>query len=107
MAFTPVVVSGTYVQPDGSAATGSITFQLNKVMRQASTHQLATQVPVVATLSGGAFSVSLFATTDPGTDVQNALYNVVEDLSRGPRRSYSLAIPYAGGPIDLASIVVP
>jgi hypothetical protein len=108
MAFTQITVSGTYKTADGTAAAGSVTFTPVVAM---SNSNVVVSAPVVGQLNGfGVVSVSLAATTDPGTTPTGNTYEVVEYLNNsGGVRRYNIVVTHNAGSLDLAAIapVVP
>ena len=63
MAFTPIIVTATYANADGSAPTGTVTFTPTAVMEQ--TGEIVAIAPIPATLSStGTISVTLLANDD-------------------------------------------
>lgn len=102
MAFTQITVVGTYRLGDGTAAAGAVTFTPVVPMRNGST---VISAPVSGQLNGsGTVTVSLAATTDPGTTPTGNTYEVVEYLNNQPAaRRYNIVVAYNGGQIDLAT----
>lgn len=104
MALTQITVQGTYKNPDGSAAQGTVTFQLNQVLQDSLGHTLADRAPIVVTLVAGVASALLYATDDPTTQPVGATYSVTESITNAPRRSYSISVPRLGGTINLDTV---
>lgn len=105
MAFTQVTITGTFQNSDGSPASGGVRFQPTAVMRNATaTTEINAQTAVHAQVTAGALSsVTLAATTDPGTTPTGVTYEVTEYLTGQPRKKYFIAVPHDGGTINLAT----
>lgn len=108
MAFTQITVTGNYQNPDGSAASGMVTFTPTAVMRNSDgLTETSVSQTVRATLNiSGAISVQLAATDDPGTTPVGVTYLVREYIS-GQRQpaSYYIAVPAdTVGTIDLDTV---
>jgi hypothetical protein len=101
VAFTYITVTGTYKNPDASNATGAVSFTPTGTMRNAN---VTVADPVVGQLTSGALSVSLAATDDSGTTPTGVTYLVTEYITGlATPRTYYLAVPNAGGSINLAT----
>lgn len=100
MAFTQVTITGTYRTPAGDPAAGTVVFTPKFAMRNADTVVAhPTHVPLTG---AGVLSVSLAATTDPGTAPLGNTYLVQEYVvGLGAVRSYHLAVPHTFPTLDL------
>ena len=109
MAFTPITVTGTYLESgSGEPASGRISFLLTSPMRQPSTNTTISPSQVTATLDeDGQFSVVLYATNDTGTVPQGVTYEVTERLRGSALNKYFISIDKdaIGGAVDLADLV--
>jgi len=109
MAFTPITVTGTYLESgSGEPASGRISFLLTSPMRQPSTNTTISPSQVTATLDeNGEFSVILYATNDSGTVPQGVTYEVTERLRGAALNKYFISIDKdaPGGAVDLADLV--
>lgn len=108
MAFTPITVTGTFVDGEGAPSEGKVTFLATATMRQPSENLSISPTEVTATLSAsGSFSVVLYATNDIGTEPKGVTYEVTERIKGSPRNKYFLAIDKdsIGGTVDLADLV--
>lgn len=105
MSFTNITVTGNYKNPNGSAATGTVTFLLSAQMENGGV--IVEPEPVVATLVSGALSQVLPATDDAGTLPTNARYMVIEQTSGSANREYSIPVPSAspGATVDLSTLM--
>ena len=66
MAFTPIIVTGTYALPDGTAGQGTVTFTPSAIMEQ--TGEIVSTATLPATLDlTGHFSITLLANDDTAT----------------------------------------
>ncbi len=104
MAFTQVTVSHTFINGDGSAASGSLTFtypfELNNGV------QTVSEDPIDVTLSSnGTFSQVLLATDDVGTTPAGALCRVDIRLTGQEPKTYFVSIPSASPTVDLDAIL--
>lgn len=101
--LTVITVTGTYVKyPSGTPATGKIRF-ISKVLLQGPTDNVIVEPFDISVLldSAGSFSIQLPATNDPDWTPVNWTY-AVELILNNKVISGSLALPYNGGPVDLA-----
>src|ERR1051325_5257671 len=103
MAFTPVTVSATFINPDGSTPTGSVTFIASSAMGNGT--QIVSAQPRIMTLSNGSGSIVLEATDDVGTNPTGVTYTVIEAISGSRDRQYSVALPKAATSVNLAALV--
>lgn len=103
MTFTLVPVTRTYLDGSGNPRTGTVRLQLVGVLSNSG--EIADRRPHTATLNGsGAISLSVQATNDPATlPVGGGTYEVTETLSGLATATYFIAVPYNGGPVDLAT----
>jgi hypothetical protein len=109
MAFTPVVVTGTYLETGtGTPREGRVTFLATAPMRQASINQTIAPTEVTATLSAsGSFSVTLYATNDTDTEPKGVTYEVTERIKGAALNKYFISIDSnaIAGTVDLADLV--
>lgn len=108
MAFTPIIVTGTYLLPGGLPASGSITFQPTAEMRDPATNTIvSTQEVKVGLNFNGSFSVSLYATNDDGVVPEGVTYEVNERLNETAWNKYFISIDKEspGGIFDLADVI--
>jgi hypothetical protein len=105
MAFTPVTVTFAFVEADGSLPEGTLSFA--PTVEMANGGKVVDAEPVIVRLSGGAGSVVLFATDDPGTSPAGVTYQVVKTLvGEAPQAPQFFALPHAVSPVDL-SVLTP
>jgi len=103
--WTPITVEGTYITPDGVAATGTVTFTNTLYLRDADLNYIILPKPVQATLDGsGHFSVTLMATDDP--DIDPPFYYTVTEVMSGLTTTFPLFVPKdtIGGVLNLADV---
>ena len=105
MAFSTCTITHSFSNPDGTPASGTLTFQLSKRM----TNGTSTIVPgeLTATLdSNGLLSQPLTANNDPGTVPGDAewlvTFRILGASSDGP---YGITVPAGGGSVDLGSLL--
>jgi hypothetical protein len=103
MTFTMVPVTRTYTDGSGNPRSGTVRLQLVGVLTN--NGEIADRKPVIATLdSQGKISTQFYATNDPGTlPAGGGTVEVTETLSGLSTSTYFIAIPYDGGPVDLAT----
>lgn len=105
--LTPITVTATYLNPDGSAAAGTVEFLLTAPASDPGGPALFPQTKITATLDGaGHISVVLPATDDPDWAQRNLTYRVGESITGIPTRYWYTQVPAAspGGTMDLASV---
>ena len=102
--FTTATITHTFLNPDGSAATGSVQFTLEGRMTNGTTSVLPGSVS--ATLaSNGSFSQQLTANNDTGTLPQNAQWRVDIRLTSDSLETYFITVPTGGGTVDLGTLL--
>jgi hypothetical protein len=109
MAFTQILVTGTFLESDGETpASGTVTFVATNVMRDTSTNQSVVPTEIVAELDvNGEISVLLTATNDLFTTPKGTLYEVTERLDDAAENKYFISIDRnaISGTVDLADLV--
>lgn len=105
MAFTQITVTGRRQLPDGTPASGWVTFTPTVPMRNStSTAETSMRAPVYGEIVAGVISAGVAATTDPGTTPPGATYRVEERVTGvSTIRVYHLAVPHdsPSGVLDL------
>lgn len=103
MAFTQITVTGTYRTADGAPAQGAVSFTPVVPMHNGN---IVISAAVAGQLnSSGVVTVSLAATTDPGTTPLGGTYEVAEFLTNQPARPrYNIIVAHNGGQINLATV---
>lgn len=108
-----IIVTGTYLMFDETAAAGSISFTPEADLREVrdpAGNQIIVPNQISASFDGtGHFSVTLPASNDPDVDPTNWTYHVVVTIpARSGNRTdeFDVSIPYtaAGGTIDMADL---
>lgn len=109
MAFTPITVTGQYLETGtGAPREGRVTFLATAPMRQASTNTTIAPTEITATLSAsGSFTVSLYATNDTDTEPKGVTYEVTERIKGAALNKYFISLDKdaIGGTVDLADLV--
>lgn len=109
MAFTPVTVTGQYLETGtGEPREGRVTFLLSAPMRQASINTTISPTEVSASLSAsGTFSVVLYANNDTDTEPKGVTYEVTERIKGAALNKYFISIDKDAidGAVDLADLV--
>lgn len=103
MTFTLVPVTRAYLDEEGQPRSGTVRLQLVGALYN--NGEIADRKPVIATLDAqGSISVQFWATNDPDTlPAGGGTVEVTETLSGLDTATYFIAIPYDGGPVDLAT----
>ena len=104
MAFTAATIVHSYLNADGTPASGALTFWLSGRMTQSGT----TIVPaeITANLSAtGALSQSLTSNLDPATIPQNTTWNVTMRILGDSNQEFAIQVPSGGGTIDLGTLL--
>jgi hypothetical protein len=99
-----VVLTGRYIRPDGTPLTGSVLFEPPGYLTIPGVDVISTGASVAELDETGAFSITLIATDDPGTDPTGWTYKVVERLQGVEGRTFHLQLPAASSPVNLADI---
>lgn len=104
-----VTVTATYLKPDGSPETGTVTFTPSQSVYMKDADGPAIIVPETITAildEDGSLSVALPATDDPDVAPLNFTYDVVEVLGTAGKfgQKYAIRLPAADTPIDLAAL---
>jgi hypothetical protein len=106
---TQVVVVGSFRDAAGSALSGTITFRPSSPLNDTNSNYLVGTAPIVATLAGGSFTATLYATDDATTVAGDATYTVTEALSgvggAAIPRTFRCAVPAAAGTLRYEDIV--
>ena len=108
MAFTIIEVTATYLKPDSSPATGSVTFIATETMRDTVTNESISPIELVAVLDEtGYISVNLAATNGDFTTPRGVTYEVTERINDSNENKYFIAINKGAvdGAVDLADLV--
>ena len=107
---TAVTVSGTLRDGAGNNLSGTITFTPSQALYDTDGNLVVGTVPVVATLSSGTFSVTLYATDDANTSPSGATYTIEEALTNSAgtkqkgRGKFKAEIPSASGTLRYEDI---
>jgi hypothetical protein len=104
--FTLITITGKFIDLAGNPCTGTVTFSPNYSSVLDDQVNLISIVPIVLTaaLDGtGAISINLPATDDPDIVPRGWSYTVKYNFA-GFTQTYSIAVPYNGGSIDLSTV---
>ncbi len=113
MALTPnlskIRVTGSFVDSQGAANSGSVTFQLSTYLIDPVFNQIVTNQPITCTLDNGTFSVDLVATNDPDLypsvgSLDSVVWNVTERITGLAERKYPIKLDYLWKFYDLADL---
>jgi hypothetical protein len=104
VSFSQATISHSFENADGTAASGSITFQLSKRITNGTT----TIVPaeITANLNGsGALSQALTSNVDVGTVPSDSTWIVSMRILGASVEEFSIVVPTGGGTVDLGSLL--
>lgn len=104
---TLITVQGTYLRPDGTPDSGSVTFGSTTFARHGASDDVVAPGVLTAELTGaGEISLAVPATDDPAWSPVGWTYRVTVQLS-GVRLQFDAAIPYdaPGGVLDLSELL--
>lgn len=105
--MTTVTVVGSFITPEGTASTGSVTFTASSWLDNSGANLSVPNSAVTKTLgTAGDFSVSLPITDDADVSPQGYVY-AVSEIVDGVSRSYNISIPgtvVGGGTVYLADL---
>jgi lysophospholipase L1-like esterase len=99
-----VTLTGRYVHPDGTPFAGKVTFSTPALLTLSGADTIAAGTATVTLDAGGQFSVILVATDTPDMQPTGWAYQVTEQLTGIAPRVYSILLPSANSPVDLADI---
>lgn len=108
MAFTLISVQGTYLLPNGSPASGSVSFTLTAPMRDASTDVTITPTEqIVALDNSGSIAINLYANDDATTQPDGVTYEVNERINETGYNKYFITVNSnsPNGVFNLADVV--
>lgn len=93
--------------PDGSPATGTVTFTASVAHLVSSSDELVILTkPITVTLdSSGEATAELPTTDDPDVSPTGFTYSVVEQFSEDEQRAYSIDVPAGTEPVELATVI--
>ena len=98
-----VTVTGTYVDLQGNAISGSVTFTPQTIIKDTDQNQIIINNVISVTLdANGSFSVVLPVTDDSDVVPQPFSYEVEEVFSGG--RSFVITLPGGGAAVDIADL---
>jgi len=103
---TSITVHGKYVDYNGDAAVGTVTFSMTQLLKDADGKIFILPGGITAILDvDGEFTVDVIATDDPDLTPSGWTYNVAVALT-GYSTSFAMEVPYNGGDIDLFDVIV-
>ena len=102
---TPITVTNTYINPDGTACTGRVLFTPSANLQDSGAATTIAATTVAAPLSSGAISIALPANNDTDLSPTGTTYTVIEEITGRTPVTYSISLPISapGGTLDLAS----
>ncbi|MFB7312998.1 SGNH/GDSL hydrolase family protein [Streptomyces sp. NPDC056192] len=99
-----VTLTGRYVHPDGAPFAGKVTFSTPALLTLSGADTIAAGTATVNLDASGQFSVILVATDNADMQPTGWAYQVTEQLTGIAARVYSILLPSANSPVDLADI---
>lgn len=104
--LTVITLTGTYVTAVGTPCSGTVTFNLDTVIADATGSVILYPSATVVTLDlDGHFSVELPATNDTHLYPEPFTYRVLEKLNAGQQRTYSISLLSSMAPtVDLSTL---
>lgn len=102
-----VTVHGTYKDMSGATMTGSLTFTPSVAVLDPGSDLIILPKAFTATLTAGAFSISLPATDDPDVTPLGWSYTVVENVGPASRSNLTCTVPitYVSTGVSLATLL--
>lgn len=99
-----IILTGTYLDMQGNARSGTITLAPSTpVLVDTTSSTVLGAIPVTVALTAGAFSVTLPCTS--GLLPAGWLWQVTENVSGAPARSYAIALPSSlGSTADISTL---
>ena len=107
MAVQIITVVGTYLDAEGTPATGSVSFTPFLVAAEQDTPSMRTQLPVTTELDAdGRFSVDLIASDDPSWYTNDNVPYVVQEDVAGDRGGWMTSLDFAtyGPTVDITQL---
>lgn len=107
MAFTLVPVTHKFLNPDGSAASGTVRFSLSERMTN-SGESIMPAEPITATLDGtGSINQPVPANDDSGTSPAATHWDVTIAITGARSEEYAIVVSSANGtnPVDLGTLL--
>jgi hypothetical protein len=104
--LTAITLTGTYLTATGVPCSGTVTFNLDSVIADATGSVILYPSATVATLdANGSFSIELAATNDTHLYPEPFTYRVTERLTGAQPRVYSISLPSSLAPtVDLSTL---
>jgi hypothetical protein len=104
--LTTVEVTGTYLSPEGSQATGQVSFDIPSPLTDADGKVILVPLTIRRQLDGdGSFSATLPVTDDDSLTPLNWYYTITERIDRWQSRTWSFQLPASAGPsVDVAEL---
>lgn len=113
MALTPITLTATFVNPDGTVPTGRITATLNAAMQNGTTIVQPAPIDGFINSTGNLVNTSgkpfvLLANDDAGTTPTGTAYDFVIQIDTAGIREFLAVIPSAsvGGTVDLSELAI-
>ena len=107
--FTPVTVTGTWTNPDATAASGKVYATLSEALTNDGTTTAALAVcgvldetGALMDRDGGPFELN--ATDDPGTTPEDAFYTFSVRIDGQDLLEFNAALPHASSPVALLTL---
>lgn len=104
MAFTSATITHSFLNADGTPASGSITFRLTSRMTNGSTTIVPAEITANLDASGN-LSQSLTSNVDAATVPQSTEWQVDFRILGASSETFSITVPAGGGSVDLGALL--
>jgi len=104
MAFTLVNVTGWFVSPSGTPATGSVTATLTKPMTNGATVVDCTPITVTLNDAGQLSGLVLAANDDAGTTPQETMYTFTLQLDHAAVQEFQATVSCSTPTVDFSAL---
>jgi hypothetical protein len=112
MAFTPITLTGTFTEPDGSAVSGTGSATLSHRIANGTTIIEPTPIalelsPTGTVVNSAGQPLILEANDDPGTEPQGSFYSFVLEFGSAPIDPFEAVISHLapGATVDLSALI--
>lgn len=103
--ITTITVTGTFLSPAGTAASGTVSFTPTSVLTDTNGVTILTEAPTTAQLSAGAFSVVLPCTNNVSIRPNPFEYVVNVNVPYTAQAAFGIALPTTlGSTVDLSAL---
>ena len=104
MSFSTLTVTHSFLNADGTYASGSITFTLTESITNGTTTYVPASITANLSSTGG-LSQALPANTDTGTIPTDSQWRVDINILGAKAQTFFIVVPTGGGSADLYSLM--